>query len=287
MAGEKGLIYYSPCDTPIRYSIGTIDEGFTTTREELLTDSRKAANIWSAAVGKTLFEYDPNSEFTINLVYDSRQELTSKISAMDQGLKQKQEEIDPRIEEFEKKQADFEKRVKEFNELVSSWNSKGGAPREEYDKIIATQKALSAESQDLSREAESLGQSTKEYNLEAQKLNKTIDDYQDVLNVKPEEGLYEQEGGKRKISIFIDIDEDEFLHTLTHEFGHAVGLDHDKDNTSIMYYQTTTNLKPSGNDIKNLQYICRRRTFIEETITRMKLLAEVLSQRFNSKFSQQ
>ncbi len=100
---------------------------------------------------------------------------------------------------------------------------------------------------------------------------------------KPEEGLYEQEGSKRKISIYIDIDQDEFLHTLTHEFGHALGLDHDKDTKAIMYFQTTTNLTPSASDIAHLADTCRRRTFIEETITRMKLLAEVLADRFKTR----
>ncbi len=273
------VLYYSPCDTPIKYSIGTIDPGFKTTKEALLTDAKIAANIWSATQGKPLFEYDPESDFTINLVYDSRQELTSKITEMNSDLKQKQGEIDPKIDEYKKKQADFEARVKKLNEEIQSWNQKGGAPQEVYNRLVAEQKSLQAEAAALTSEAKSLGQATEEYNSNAKKLNQEIDNYQDVLVTKPEEGLYEQDGRKRKISIFIDIDHEEFLHTLTHEMGHALSLDHNKDKESIMYPQTTATLTPSKTEIAELNAICEKRTVFEVVYNRAQAVYEVLAAR--------
>lgn len=273
------IVYYSPCDWPISYSIGSIDTRFHVTPDELLTDTKAAANIWNTTENKQLFVYDPKSTFTVNMVYDSRQALTSQITKLNTDLKEQQGAIDPKIEAFKKKQANFEARVNELNKQVQYWNSRGGAPKDEYDKLIAQQKELQTEAQSLNAEAESLGQSTQEYNLNAQKLNNTIDNYKQVLQYKPEEGLYEQGGSKRKISIYIDISKDEFLHTLTHEMGHALGLDHNSNPQSIMYPQTTNVLLPSNDDISALNEICRKRTIFEVIYNRIQLVVDTLRDR--------
>ena len=91
LAFGSSVIYYSPCDTPIPYAIGTIDEKFNVKSEELLADTKIASNVWSSTQNKPLFIYDPSSKFTINMEYDSRQALTTKISALNNDLKQKQE----------------------------------------------------------------------------------------------------------------------------------------------------------------------------------------------------
>ena len=270
------VIYYSPCDYPLAYSIGSIDSRFKMTKEALITDAKIAGNVWSSSINKQLFVYDPKADFTINLVYDSRQELTNKITEMNKDLKEKQGEIDPKLEDYKRKELNFEKRVKALNDQISSWNMKGGAPKEEYDKLIAEQKSLQEEARVLTDEAKALGQATDDYNSNAKNLNQEIDNYQQVLVTKPEEGLYEQDGRKRKISIYIDISHDEFLHTLTHEMGHSLGLDHNTDPKSIMYPQTTQVLTPSEVEIEDLQNICKKGTVFEILFTRMSELVKVI-----------
>jgi len=276
----KNIIYYSPCDYPIPFAIGTIDPKFNITKEELLEDTKAAGSIWSGTQGKQLFVYDPKSQFTVNMVYDSRQELTSKITKLNDNLKEQQGSIDPKISEFKKDQAAFEVKVADLNSKISYWNSHGGAPKEEYDQLIETQKSLQAEAARLNATAKELGQSTEQYNLSAKELNQTIGDYQSVLLTKPEEGLYEQEGGVRKISIYIDIDQNEFLHTLTHEMGHALGLNHNPNKESIMYPQTTSVLKPSTSDISDMNEICRERTIFEVAYNKVLEVFSVMQSRF-------
>lgn len=275
----KDLFFYSPCDTPITYSIGTIDKGFNTTKEELLSDAKKAANVWNASQNKNLLSYDPNSSFTINLIYDDRQALTGQISELNRDLKERQEDIDPQITSLKNKQDVFQKKVNELNNNIEYWNKQGGAPKEEYDKLIETQNALRNEAILLKEEAQRLGQSTDQYNINVQRLNQTIDNYKQVLEIKPEEGLYEQNGNQKKISIFIDNSNDEFLHTLTHEFGHALGLNHVNDNNSIMYPKTTNILTLSREDEIALSNICKERSVIELTIQRIKELNKKVAER--------
>ena len=279
-ATTKSVLYYSPCDYPIPFAIGTIDPKFEITKEELLEDTKAAGSIWSGTQGKQLFVYDPESKFTVNMVYDSRQELTSKITELNENLKEQQGAIDPKIAEFKKNQAAFELKVNDLNAKISYWNSHGGAPKDEYDKLTETQKALQAEAAALNATAKELGQSTQQYNLSAKELNQTIGDYQSVLLTKPEEGLYEQEGNVRKISIYIDIEQNEFLHTLTHEMGHALGLNHNNDKSSIMYPQTTSVLKPSNNDISDLNEICRERIVFEVAYEKVLEVVSVMRSRF-------
>ena len=283
LAFASPVVYYSPCDTPIAYSIGSIDSRFNVTKDELLVDAKTAANVWNTTQNKQLFSYDPKSTFTINMVYDDRQALTSKITEMNSNLKQKQGEIDPKIAAFKAQQMDFEKRVSALNERIAYWNSKGGAPKEEYDKLTSEQKGLQSEAAELNATAKALGQSANEYNSSAQVLNKTIGDYQEVLQYKPEEGLYEQDGRKKKISIYIDISQEEFLHTLTHEMGHALGLDHNSDATSIMYPQTTNILSPSKADLSALNAICEKKLITEVAVNRIREIILVLSERLSKK----
>lgn len=280
LSAASGFYLYSPCDTPIQYSIGTIDDGFSTTKEQLLEDAKKASKIWSDTQGKQLFAYNPESKFTINMVYDDRQALTSQITEMNGNLKEKQSQIDPQIEDFKKRQVEFEKKVTDLNSQIQYWNEHGGAPKEEYEKLLTRQEELKKEAAALNADARSLGQSTEEYNQNAKKLNNTIDTYEQVLENKPEEGLYEQEGSKKSISIYIDISHDEFLHTLTHEMGHALGLDHNSGKESIMYPQTTKILVPSNKDIEALNQICMKRPLHEVFLNRASEVMQVLQKRF-------
>ena len=93
--------------------------------------------------------------------------------------------------------------------------------------------------------------------------------------------MYEQNGTDRKISIYIDIEKDEFLHTLTHEMGHALDLNHNSNPRSIMNPQTNSVLVPSTEDIKDLDEICLERTIFEVAVNRIKEIVLILESRYN------
>ena len=103
------LIYFSYCDKPIRYRIGTVDPRFNITANQLKLDTQEAAAIWNDVEGKQLFVFDPAAQLTINMTYDERQYLKKQIDQLGNSLTQEKDTIEPKIEEFDQLAANFKK----------------------------------------------------------------------------------------------------------------------------------------------------------------------------------
>lgn len=265
----KKVAYYSPCDKPITYKIGAIDPRFNLTKEQFMNYVADAADIWSTTAGKQLFLYDPKGDITISLEYDQRQTLNRQINQLDSQLDEQNKELEPRIEAYEQRVASFKQKAATLNQEIDSWNSKGGAPMDVYEGLITRQKALQQESQQLQTQAAELGQSTEEYNTEVRELSQTVDTYNEALRDKPEEGLYIQDKEGRRIIIYFYNTETEVTHTLTHEFGHALGIDHVNDPSAIMFSRTNNVISPTSDDITELSKVCRKRSYFETAAERI------------------
>lgn len=252
---------YSFCDNPIHYKIGTVDPKFSLSSKEFAQDVFEAAQVWSKADSRQLFVYDPDGKLTISLVYDQRQQLNSQIRSLESELKQNRANLDPQIVAFEAKEADFKNQVTALNQQIEYWNQKGGAPPEEYDKLIQKQQQLKRQVEELNATARSLNLSATSYNNEVSKLNQTIDLFNEELSLRPEEGLYDPK--EAKVEIYFSISRAELIHTLAHELGHVLGIDHNRDKRSIMYPYTTRNTTLSKEDLASLQRVCKRYSLAE------------------------
>lgn len=256
-------VYFSPCDTPIKYSIGEIDSRFNLTNSELLKRSQAAADIWKNAYGKTLFVYDPTSPFTINAVYDERQELSTEANTLDEKLKTENEQLSQTAAAFKERVRLYRDKQAELNADIRYWNERGGAPEDEYNSLQKRQKELEAEAQELQAEAESLNQSSSEFNSQAQVFSETLNKFNEVLKVKPEGGLFTQNGEEKRITIYFNNSENEFTYTLAHEMGHALGLPHNSNPQSIMYPNISLILTPSTQDLNDLATVCTQRSIFQ------------------------
>ena len=99
----------------------------------------------------------------VNLIYDYRQQATSRLKQVDGVIDDSRSSYDTlkaefksRKEEFEKEKsafaslaASFEKRNDEYQRQVSAWNTQGGAPKNDYNRLQTEQKALQVESRQL------------------------------------------------------------------------------------------------------------------------------------------
>ena len=181
------LFFYSICDTPIKYKVDIVDKEFNLSREKFEKYIDDATKTWENSIDKNLFEFDPKGQLSINLIYDERQSLANKIIFLEDTVNTDKQSLNPKVIEYEKQSADFQQKADQLNKQVEYWNNNGGAPSEEYKKIIEEQKILQAEADRLNSVAQSLNISTKQYNSEVYKLNQTINTFNDVLEERPEE----------------------------------------------------------------------------------------------------
>ncbi len=250
----KKALRLLPCQQPIHYRVDAVDPRFHVSREQFLANIQHATQVWSTVEGKQLFVYDEKGPLSINLIYDERQSLDSKIVQMQNSLDSQNSTIQPKIAEYQRLVAAFKPRLAAFNQKVQSINQNGGAKPDEYEQLIRERNALQAQANQINQLAHQLNQSTVAFNGQVNVLNKEIDTFNTALTQKPEEGVYIPENNK--IVIYFHINDNEFVHTIAHELGHALGLDHVTDPKAIMYAMTNQNITPTTADVSALKALC-------------------------------
>ncbi len=255
------LLYYSVCDQAIHYHVDTVDPKFNLSRDSFSSDVSQAAQIWKDAVGKNLFVYDEKGELSINLIFDERQSLTNQINQLEGTVNSDKQNLNPEISKYQSLAADFKQKLSDLNKQIEYWNSKGGAPQDEYNKIIQQQKDLQTQASNLNSMARDLNISTSLYNSQVGQLNQTIQTFNSAIEQRPEEGVFKFP--EERIEIYFNISKQELIHTLAHELGHALGLKHSNNPKAIMYFKTNQSTQLSSDDISALENICRKRSIFE------------------------
>lgn len=286
--GYFGYFFYqsslNPCEKSIGYSLGRFDTQFGVSKEEFKNYINQAEQVWEKAIGRDIFIYDPDASLKINLIYDQRQLTTIQKQRTEFGLSAVEEvfkeldnkfnlfkaQYDGAVSSYEEALTRFKQRQSAYDAEVSFWNKKGGAPKEKYDSLNAERQYLNTEAQRLNAQtiyindmANQLNILLKERNIKAAQYNSVAESY----NKKYGGGLefnqaeYLRDGRKGQINVYQFGNKEDLILALTHEFGHALGMDHTENPKSIMYYltgaNTETTLAPTTEDLAELKRVCK------------------------------
>lgn len=265
-SGTRDVERGAPAGYPIRYSIGSVDPRFGMDRERFLTLVRRAEQTWEEPLGLSLFEYDPTSEFTVNLVFDHRQERTLEARKARTGLDEQNRSIQSLLDEYnsvshqhsslksgyESRLGSFTTRLDAYNRRVAEWNNKGGAPPDEYERLNAEKAAIEAQRGEVDRSMRDVNAAADRLNTLAATINGLADRYnievalfngRFVESREFEQGQYD---GQR-IAVYQFHEESDLTVALIHEFGHALGFEHVDTPESIM------NRRLERQDLQNIR----------------------------------
>lgn len=267
---------HPPCSTPIPYTFGPIDKRFGLTKEQIVEKTKQATELWNSAYGTQLFVYAPEdtSALPINFIYDKRQQtlaLGNAIDSTESSQQQAKGDIEKAQAAYKNDGNIYATAVEKLNadskvyaDEVARVNARGGATQEEYNRLTAEKAALSArqsqllaQSEALKKEGQALSQMIADYNSKVQDINKVVDNYNATAGADFEEGQYAQDANGRRIDIYAYKSQGELLHTLAHELGHALGLNHNGNPSSIMYPYNKSGVTLSEDDIASLKALCR------------------------------
>lgn len=276
---ESGL-FAGPCERPIAYQLGGIDEEFDISTSTAQSHLAAAESVWEGVVDKELFVHDPeNAELSVNFIFDMRQRRTNKVNKIESELADIQsthEDImaeyerisnryDSLLQEYQSRRQEYESDLAAYNERVQKWRQRGGAPEDVHRELTNRRKELSDTRESLAADRRRLEKLRQDINELASNGNTLARQYNQTAST-----FTERFGGTREfnqaiytgdaINVYQFETGEDLRLALAHEFGHALGINHVEGSKSVMYYlmddQSLDDITLSETDISALKKVC-------------------------------
>jgi hypothetical protein len=256
----RELVYHSPCSQVRTYRLGEIDSRFGLSEAEVRDLLGQAAAVWNRALGRELIVYHENGEISVSMQYDLRQKLGEEARRLEEILTSKRSQLENREDKFTARIEAYEKRASAYREEVVIINSRGGATPEEFQRLSAEQAYLEQEAAAINQALAYFNQSTREYNAGVGEYGTKINSFNREIGMRPEEGIFDP--NNNTITLYLFTSQAELLHTMAHEFGHVLSIDHVSDPEAVMYTYSNENIQLSEKDLEQLDSACQDRKYL-------------------------
>jgi vacuolar-type H+-ATPase subunit I/STV1 len=263
-----GYWYYTAlagCDVPISYRVGTVDPRFNISDEEVRNAISSAESIWEDGTDRNLFTADVEGDLVINFVYDERQAQSEAQEEFETILDTKENmsetvksEYENLVKQYEtlrdsyEGQVDaYEKKLATYNKEVADWNARGGAPKDVFTRLEATQESLGEEEDRLNIISDRINSLVRKINALSSRGNSLVTDYNSLVeeyNDTFAEGKEFTQGDYQSnvINIYEFTNEEELVIVLAHEMGHALDIEHVGNSESLMYHHMKEQVLANG-----------------------------------------
>jgi hypothetical protein len=289
--GDQETGYSVPCSEPLELRVGSLDDRFQMDRATLEEALREVADLWSSSMGEPVVVYSDDAELLVDLVYAEEQQLTDSerqfrdrlqseglsIEVMERRFNEREAEYESRAREYEEKTAELQISIDRLNQWVNIHNRNGGFNEDElrqyeYRKasIDKTSQALDRQQAVLMEDAETLNRMISDLNRRIANKNELVDEYNRTFTGERKftQGAYEWNQTGKSIQVFQFSSMEELKLVLAHEVGHALGLPHVDNPSSVMYYlmgnQKVNGLALTTEDIQALKALCSGQGEAEE-----------------------
>jgi predicted Zn-dependent protease len=285
LKNDAGIIQsgYLPCNEPLTYRIGNIDDRFGITEVELKKLMEEVSVLWSEATGNSVIHYHESGTINVNLIYaeqqlltDSERQFRDRLSAEEQSISVAEREyqhLNQTFNEMESEYREDSNRLQTEIEALNSWvnrmNNEGGFSDRDVEIFESRKQEIDQKTTELNRRAVQLQQAAERLNRTIDQLNRRIDQKNILVNEYNQtftgtnrftQGAYENIGNQKRINIYQFSDHDELRLVIAHEVGHALGVGHVDNSKSIMYHlmgnQNIQGLKLTPEDIDALKVLC-------------------------------